>query len=124
MPATAFLALQIALGALMVLPFAIAEYLWTGETAAPTSSNLAALLYVAVLPSLVAYFCWDRGVARAGAVVPMYFVNLTPVFAGLMSYFLLDEPIGIYHVIGGALIVAGIHLASQPDTRPSSHGRA
>jgi drug/metabolite transporter (DMT)-like permease len=123
-PATAFLALQIALGALMILPFAIVEYLWTGQTAAPTASNLTALLYVAVLPSLVAYFCWDRGVARAGAVVPMYFVNLTPVFAGLMSYFLLDEPIGIYHVIGGALIVAGIHLASQPDTRPSSHGRA
>jgi drug/metabolite transporter (DMT)-like permease len=124
MPATAFLALQIALGALMILPFAIAEYLWTGETAAPTSSNLAALLYVAVLPSLVAYFCWDRGVARAGAIVPMYFVNLTPVFAGLLSFFILGEPIGIYHVIGGVLIVAGIHLASRPDTRPSAHAEA
>ena len=123
-PATAFLALQIALGALMILPFAIAEYLWTGKMAAPTPSNLAALLYVALLPSLVAYFCWDRGVARAGAIVPMYFVNLTPVFAGLLSFFILGEPIGIYHVIGGVLIVAGIHLASRPDPRPPSPAEA
>lgn len=123
MPSAAFLALQIGLGALMILPFAIAEYLWTGKTAAPTPSNLAALLYVALLPSLVAYFCWDRGVARAGAVVPMYFVNLTPVFAGLLSYFLLGEPIGLYHVLGGVLIVAGIHLASRPDARPPSSDR-
>jgi len=123
-PATAFLALQIALGALMILPFAIAEYLWTGKTAAPTASNLLALLYVALLPSLVAYFCWDRGVARAGAIVPMYFVNLTPVFAGLLSYFILGEPIGIYHVLGGVLIVAGIHLASRPDARPPSQAEA
>jgi drug/metabolite transporter (DMT)-like permease len=123
-PATAFLALQIALGALMILPFAIAEYLWTGKMAAPTPSNLAALLYVALLPSLVAYFCWDRGVARAGAIVPMYFVNLTPVFAGLLSFFILGEPIGVYHVIGGGLIVAGIHLASRPDSRPPSPAEA
>jgi drug/metabolite transporter (DMT)-like permease len=117
-PATALLTLQIALGALTILPFALLEYLWTGKTAAPTAGNLAALVYVALLPSLVAYFCWDLGVARAGAVLPMYFVNLTPVFAGLLSYFVLGETIGLYHLIGGVLIVAGIHLASRPRPPP------
>jgi drug/metabolite transporter (DMT)-like permease len=77
----AFLTLQIALGGLMILPFALLEYRITGATAADRRQP-AALLYVALLPSLVAYFCWDRGVARAGAVLLMYFVNLTPVFAG------------------------------------------
>jgi len=113
MPAAPFLTLQIALGGLMILPFALLEYRITGATAAPTGSNLAALLYVALLPSLVAYFCWDRGVARAGAVLPMYFVNLTPVFAGLLSFFILGEAIGAYHLAGGLLIIAGIHLAAR-----------
>jgi drug/metabolite transporter (DMT)-like permease len=117
LPATPFLTLQMALGALMILPFAILEFLWTGQAAAPTASNLGALTYVALLPSLVAYFCWDRGVARAGAVLPMYFVNLTPVFAGLLSYFFLGEAIGLHHLIGGLLIIAGIHLASRPEPR-------
>lgn len=116
--ATPFLALQIAIGALMILPFALLEFLWTGKSAAPTAGNLAALAYVALLPSLVAYFCWDLGVARAGAVLPMYFVNLTPVFAGLLSYFVLGETIGVHHLAGGVLIVAGIHLASRPLAQP------
>jgi drug/metabolite transporter (DMT)-like permease len=118
LPATPFLTLQMALGALMILPFAVLEFLWTGQAAAPTASNLGALTYVALLPSLAAYFCWDRGVARAGAVLPMYFVNLTPVFAGLLSYFFLGEAIGLHHLIGGLLIIAGIHLASRPLPRP------
>jgi drug/metabolite transporter (DMT)-like permease len=113
MPAAPFLTLQIALGGLMILPFALLEYRITGATAAPTGGNLTALLYVALLPSLVAYFCWDRGVARAGAVLPMYFVNLTPVFAGLLSFFILGEAIGVYHLVGGLLIIAGIHLAAR-----------
>ena len=50
---------------------------------------------------------------RAGAILPMYFVNLTPVFAGVLSYALLDEAIGLHHVLGGALIIAGIHLAGR-----------
>jgi drug/metabolite transporter (DMT)-like permease len=118
LPATPFLTLQMALGALMILPFAILEFLWTGQAVAPTTSNLGALTYVALLPSLVAYFCWDRGVARAGAVLPMYFVNLTPVFAGLLSYFFLGEAIDLHHLIGGLLIIAGIQLASRPEPRP------
>jgi drug/metabolite transporter (DMT)-like permease len=80
---------------------------------AATPKNLAALAYVALLPSLVAYFCWDRGVARAGAVLPMYFVNLTPVFAGALSWVFLGEAIGAHHLLGGALILAGIHLANR-----------
>ena len=66
------------------------------------------------LPSIVAYYCWDRGVARAGAVLPMYFTNLTPVFAALLATFFLVEPIGLYHLVGGALILYGIHLANRP----------
>lgn len=119
--AAPFLAVQIGLGTLMIFPFAVLEYLWTGATAAATPSNAAALAYVVLFPSLVAYFCWDRGVARAGAILPMYFVNLTPVFAGLLSYLVLDDEIGLYHLLGFVLIIAGIHLAGRlaPSTQSS-----
>ncbi|HWL75903.1 MAG TPA: DMT family transporter [Burkholderiaceae bacterium] len=117
LPLTAFLAVQIALGALMILPFYLLEWTITRQAPAPTASNFAALVYVVLLPSLAAYYCWDRGVARVGAVLPMYFVNLTPVFAACLSWALLDDPIGIYHLAGGALILVGIYLASE--NRPS-----
>jgi len=114
LPMTAFLALQIGLGALMILPIYLIELAVTQRVPESTATNLAALVYVAVLPSIVAYYCWDLGVARAGAVLPMYFVNLTPVFTALLATFFLAEPIGLYHVVGGALILVGIHLANRP----------
>jgi drug/metabolite transporter (DMT)-like permease len=112
LPLTVFFTVQVGMGTLMILPFFLWELAFTPPPAA-TPSNLAALAYVALLPSLVAYFCWDRGVARAGAVLPMYFVNLTPVFAGALSWIFLGEPIGTHHLVGGALILAGIHLANR-----------
>ncbi len=116
LPLTAFLAVQIAFGSLMILPFYLLEWAITQQTPAATPTNFAALAYVVLLPSLAAYYCWDRGVARAGAVLPMYFANLTPVFAALLSWALLADPIGAYHLVGGALILAGIHLAAGRDT--------
>jgi drug/metabolite transporter (DMT)-like permease len=116
LPLTAFLAVQIAFGSLMILPFYLLEWAITQQTPAATPTNFAALAYVVLLPSLAAYYCWDRGVARAGAVLPMYFANLTPVFAALLSWALLADPIGAYHLVGGALILAGIHLATGRDT--------
>ena len=113
LPLTVFLLVQIALGALMILPFYLLEWVITRQTPAATPTNFAALIYVVLLPSLAAYYCWDRGVNRVGAVLPMYFANLTPVFAGLLAWALLDDPIGAYHVVGSALILAGIHLATE-----------
>jgi drug/metabolite transporter (DMT)-like permease len=113
LPMTAFLTVQIGLGALMILPFALLEFALTRRTPEATAANAAALAYVVLLPSIVAYYCWDRGVARAGAVLPMYFVNLTPVFAGILAAIFLGEQIGAYHLAGGALILAGIHLANR-----------
>jgi drug/metabolite transporter (DMT)-like permease len=114
LPMTAFLTVQIGLGALMILPMYLIELALTATVPEPTATNFAALAYVVLLPSIVAYFCWDRGVARAGAVLPMYFTNLTPVFAALLATLFLAEPIGIYHFVGGALILIGIHLANRP----------
>jgi drug/metabolite transporter (DMT)-like permease len=114
LPMTALLALQIGIGASMILPAYLIELAVTQRVPEATATNIAALVYVAVLPSIVAYYCWDRGVARAGAVLPMYFVNLTPVFAALLATFFLAEPIGLYHFVGGALILVGIHLANRP----------
>lgn len=75
----------------------------------------AALLFVAVAPSLIAYRCWGLGVAHAGPAVAAFFVNLSPLFAALMSGWLLGEWPQAYHGAAFALIVAGIALSTwQP----------
>lgn len=108
-----FLAAQMLAGCAAITPFLLVEAALTEATVAWGPASIAAFLYVALLPSLVAYACWDRGVARVGAVLPVYFANLTPVFAGVLSTVLLGESPHAYHFVGLLLIVGGIHLASR-----------
>jgi drug/metabolite transporter (DMT)-like permease len=78
---------------------------------------VAALLFVAIGPALLAYRCWGAGVQRAGPTLASFFANLTPLLAALLSSALLGETPHGYHVIAFALIVGGIVVSSR---RPQS----
>jgi drug/metabolite transporter (DMT)-like permease len=113
LPFASFLAVQMVFGVLAIAPFAAAEAALSPLRIDWSGTTWLALAYIAILPSIVAYYCWDRGVARVGAVVPVYFANLTPVFAAVLSLLLLDESPRGYHLAALALIIGGIHLASR-----------
>ncbi len=113
LPFAPFLAAQMACGVIAIAPFALAESALSSAPIHWSPTVIAVMLYVALLPSIVAYAVWDHGVARVGAVVPVYFANLTPVFAGILSVLVLGELPRLYHLVGLLLIVAGIHLASR-----------
>lgn len=74
---------------------------------------VAAVVYVAAGPAVIAYRCWGIGVAAAGPASAAFFANLTPVFAALMSAVLLGDPPRIFHAVAFALIVAGIVVSSR-----------
>lgn len=120
LPIAPFLAVQMIFGVLAIAPFAAAEALVAQQTVRWNATTVLALLYVATLPSLVAYYCWDRGVARVGAVIPVYFANLTPLFAAALSTALLGEAPRPYHAVALALIVGGIHLAARISAAPAA----
>ena len=68
----------------------------------------------AVFPGFGAYFAFsfmqrELGAARVG--VMMY---LGPLYAALMAYWLLGEPVRGFHWVGAALILPGIYLATRP----------
>ena len=69
---------------------------------------MAALLFVSLGASILAYRSWGVGVAQAGPAVAAMFANLTPLFAALLSAWLLGDPPHGYHVLAFALIAAGI----------------
>ncbi len=73
---------------------------------------LAALAYVSIGPSIVAYFAWGRGVERGGPALASFFGNLTPLFAALLSAAVLGETPHWYHAVAFAMIVGGIVVSS------------
>jgi drug/metabolite transporter (DMT)-like permease len=81
---------------------------------------IAALAYVAIGPSVLAYRFWGTGVATVGPAIAAFFNNLTPVFAALMSAAWLGEAPHWYHVVAFALIAAGILVTSLVTSRPAT----
>jgi drug/metabolite transporter (DMT)-like permease len=108
----AFLAVTMAVGLAAITPFYLAE-LAGGAHIEFTPGSIAALAYIGVFPSLVAFLFWNRAVAEVGADRAGIFVHLMPVFGTLLAIVFLGEAFRAYHAAGIALILAGIALATR-----------
>ncbi len=73
---------------------------------------LAALVYVSLGASVVAYRSWGLGVAEGGPALASFFNNLTPLFAAVLSALVLGERPQVYHAAAFVLIVGGIAVSA------------
>ncbi len=74
--------------------------------------STAAILYIAIGPSVVAYLCWMFAIRRMGAGKVAGFLNLTPLFGVILASILLDETLTGTQGLGGTLILVGIICAN------------
>lgn len=110
-PAFTLLAVLIVVGLAFIAPL----YAWEiahGVTFALEAKAFGAIVYTALFASLAAYYFWNRGVAAVGAAVAGQFTYLIPLFTAVLAVLLLDEAFRWFHALGGALIFAGIGLAT------------
>lgn len=110
MPATIFTAAIV----LFSLPpqAAMAVYQFENWHWATSMNFWLGIVYLGILATGVSYLCWNEGVRLLGAARSSIFVNLIPVTA-LMISFLRGQPLYAHHYIGGAIVVAGVVLASK-----------
>jgi drug/metabolite transporter (DMT)-like permease len=109
----AFLATQVLYGLLWSSLFTGIEWSMGAPAIAWSGTLAAALLFVAAGPAVLAYALWGAGIRRAGPGIGAFFVNLTPLFAALLSSAFLGELPHAYHVLAFALIVGGIVVSSR-----------
>lgn len=99
-------------GALMLVPFAVWEYS-TGATFKFDTLTLATLGYTLIFPSTLAYLFFNRGLALIGPNHAAPFFHLVPVFGSALAILLLGEQLKPFHLIGYALVLAGVVIASR-----------
>jgi len=107
-----FLLAQVAFGLAWSSLFTAGEWALTPAHVDWSWTLVAALAYIALGPSLVAYGSFGAGVKRAGPQVAGLFINLTPLFTALLSILFLGEVPQWFHALAFVLIVAGIVFAS------------
>lgn len=106
------LAVTFGLGALMLLPFMLAE-MAAGRAVPLTAEAMGVVAYVALFPSIVSYLCFNRTVELIGANRTGLSIHLVPVFGSALAILFLGEDVHWYHGAGIALIGAGILLANR-----------
>jgi drug/metabolite transporter (DMT)-like permease len=107
-----FVAFTFGCGAACLIPLLIWE-LFTRPVMAFDARNIASLFYVAVFPSTLAYLCFNRGVLLIGANRAAPFFHVVPVFGSLMAIVFLGERPQLFHIIGFALVLTGVFVASR-----------
>src|SRR5437764_12709215 len=99
-------------GALMLVPFSIWEYS-TGVTLKFDFISMATLGYAVIFPSTLAYLFFNRGLAPIGPNRAPPSFTPVPVFGSAMAILLLGEQLRLFHLVGYALVLAGVVIASR-----------
>ena len=107
-----FVAFTFGCGAACLIPFLIWELL-TRPVMQFNTNNLLMLFYVAVFPSTIAYLCFNRGVQLIGANRAAPFFHVVPVFGSAMAIVFLGERPQAFHIVGFALVLTGVFVASR-----------
>lgn len=105
------LTVTFALAVVILAPAYVAEAL-AGPPMPVDAEALAAVAYTAVFPSLVAYFCFNRGVELVGAARAAQFIHLVPVFTVVLAVLFLDERPAVFQAVGGVLVAVGIGVSA------------
>ncbi|AQR75222.1 DMT family transporter [Sphingomonas sp. LM7] len=122
--AQSFLAVTFTIGVIAMLPLAATE--WREITAMTWSPGVfAAILYVALLPSVVAYALFNAAVATLGPASAGQAITLMPLFGALLAALTLGEQLHAHHYAGMALILGGIIVSAivrARGTNSTAHG--
>ena len=103
----------IALGIIILLPFAIWEYTTTPNAITWSFSTAGAILYVGIFASIVAFLSWNKGVVALGANRASIFLNFIPLFASIFAVLFIGESLQIAQIIGGLAIILGTYIANR-----------
>lgn len=116
LPQDVTLAASVAMALVLLAP----AFLVTGASLprAPGPLASAAILYIAVFASLVAFLLWSYGVNEIGAAQAGQFVYLMPVFGPLLAVVILGEVITPTQIAGAICVFAGIVLVNRPTRAP------
>lgn len=97
-------------GTVFLTPAYLIEAAYVGDFVL-SKEVAAAMLYLAVFPTLIATFSWNIAIRTVGPTRTAIFVNLIPISGAVLAMVFLGERLYLYHLVGAAFVFAGIYFA-------------
>lgn len=103
---------SLTLGSLMFLPVGIYPAM-AQDYSGVTWTGAAALLYLALLTSVLGYLVWNWGLSKLEASKVTVLSNLQPILAAALAWLFLGEAITPRFLAGAAAVAAGVLLTER-----------
>ena len=107
------------IGTFLLTPLAAWET-WQNGIPEPTVNDWYAIVYLAAISTVLAYYWFAIGVEKLGATAAASYIFLMPVFGVLGGVLLLDEKLGWTLFLGFILIVMGVRVVQRESERLST----
>ena len=103
-------------GAISLLPFYIIEE----AVVQKTSFNLQFFLWVvfaAISPGIIAFTLYTMAQKKLGASLTGFTLYIFTIYGAIYGYFLFEEKLENYHLIGTILVFIGVYLAKKKNVQ-------
>ena len=107
------------IGTVLLTPLAAWET-WQNGIPEPTVNDWYAIIYLAAISTVLAYYWFAIGVEKLGATAAAAYIFLMPVFGVLGGVLLLNEKLGWTLFLGFILIVMGVRVVQRESERLST----
>lgn len=101
---------QVLLGGIFLLPFALFMSDWS--TARFDTQFYMAVLWLSLAVSVVGLICWFY-LLRIDTVRASLWLFLCPLFGFFFAWWLMDEPITWYTIVGTVLVITGLYFGQK-----------
>lgn len=106
---------------LMVLPLLICN--WHSVKLPTHAGGYLAILYMAIFPTALAFYCWNEAVARLELGLLTMIQFLTPVFTIILARLMLNESLTLMNLLGMVLVLAALAAASGRGKKRVKQGK-
>ena len=101
-------------GALSLLPFYIGEEILFQRTVF-SMKFLIWVIFAAISPGIIAFTLYTIAQKKLGALLTGFTLYVFTIYGAIYGYFLFDERLENYHLIGTILVFIGVYLAKKRD---------
>tara|TARA_B100001564_G_scaffold8626_1_gene7338 strand:+ start:280 stop:1125 length:846 start_codon:yes stop_codon:yes gene_type:complete len=101
-------------GALSLLPFYIGEEIFYERTMFSIEFFIW-VIFAAISPGIIAFTLYTIAQKKLGASLTGFTLYVFTIYGAIYGYFLFDERLENYHLIGTILVFIGVYLAKKRD---------
>ncbi|MBD8003709.1 DMT family transporter [Bacillus norwichensis] len=103
-------------GSIFLVLLSLLEKGW-GKVFSMSYQAWGEMAFMVFCASIVGFFLWNKGIQKIGASKASMYMNLVPINAAWIAFFLYDASIGWQQIVGMLMVIFGVYVSTANQHR-------